>query len=86
MVKGILQEQLLEPALANQIGTIAGRYSKTANTAGHLSRMVRLFSSAEQGMAELWKATGQVQYAVRALDADHSVYSESDPAGGPCWL
>lgn len=67
--KDILQEQLLEPALANQIGTIAGRYSKTANTAGHLSRMVRLFSSAEQGMAELWKATGQVQYAVRALDA-----------------
>ena len=31
--------------------------------------MVRLFSSEEQGMAELWKATGQVQYAVRALDA-----------------
>lgn len=67
--KDILQEQLLEPALVNQIGIIAGRYSKTANTAGHLSRMVRLFSSAEQGMAELWKATGEVQYAVRALDA-----------------
>ena len=67
--KDILQEQLLEPALVNQIGIIAGRYSKTMNTAGHLSRTVRLFSSEEQGMAELWKATGEVQYAVRALDA-----------------
>ena len=67
--KDILREHLMNPALLENMAKIAGYYSKSKSTALHLSRMTRIFGGVEQGMTELWKNSGDMQYAIKALDA-----------------
>src|SRR5699024_3151141 len=66
--KNILNESLISFTLLENMGNIAGYYSKSKDTGLHLSRMNRIWEGTRQGLSELWRNTEEVRYGAKALD------------------